>query len=205
MTGSTTEIAGIVSLVGLTGVVASLCYLHLAPTGLSPMRNAVSQYGITEYRVGYRIATVSFGVAGIALAAGLHSALPAPGSSTVVICLAVFAAGRLIISWFPMDAPGSIRTPIGQTHGLIAILTFGSAVFAAFRLGSVLRIESLWHSLWPVSSGLGVTMAACILGMFLGRSNMAWHRAFGAVERLFYLSAIIWFAVFSVACATVSK
>lgn len=29
--------------------------LHLLPTGLSPVRNAVSQYGITRYRQGYRI------------------------------------------------------------------------------------------------------------------------------------------------------
>jgi hypothetical protein len=202
VTGSTTEIAGAVSLVGLAGVLASLGFLHLAPTGLSPLRNAVSQYGITEYRLGYRIATISFGVAGIALATGLHSALPAPGTSSVVTFLAVFAVGRLVISWFPMDAPGSPRTPTGRSHGLIAIATFASATIAAFRLGSVLRIESLWHSLAPVSTGLGVGMAACILLMFLSRSGPSGRRSFGAVERLFYLAAIAWFAVFSVACVT---
>lgn len=193
MTGSRTEIAGIVSLVGLAGVVGSLGYLHLAPTGLSPVANAVSQYGITEYRFGYRVATVSFGVAGIALAVGLHAALPASGTSAVVAFLAVFAAGRLVISWFPMDAPGSPRTSTGQAHGLIA------------SAPSSPRVGSPWPSLSPVSTGLGAAMAVCLLGTVLGRSSPSWHRAFGAVERLFYVGAIAWFAVFSVACTTVSR
>ncbi len=77
-------------------------------------------------------------------------------------------------------------------------------MIAAFRLGSLLRVGSLWHSLSPVSTGLGVVMAVCILGMFLGRSSPSWRRVFGAVERLFYLSTIVWFAVFSVACVTAS-
>lgn len=204
MTGSTAEIAGVVSLAGLAGVIGSLGYLHLAPTGLSPVHNAVSQYGITEYRLGYRVATVSFGIAGIALAIGLHATLLTPGTSVVVTLLAIFAAGRFVISWFPMDAPGTPRTPTGQVHGLIAIGTFGSAVIAAFRLGSVLRVGSLWHSLSPVSAGLGVVMAVCILGMVLGRSSTSWRRVFGAVERSFYLSAIVWFTIFSVACVTAS-
>jgi hypothetical protein len=204
MTGTTTEIAGIVSLAGLAGVIGSLGYLHLAPTGLSPAHNAVSQYGITEYRLGYRVATISFGIAGIALAIGLHAALPAPGTSVVVTLLVAFAAGRFAISWFPMDAPGTPRTSTGQAHGLIAIVTFGSAVIAAFRLGSVLRVGPRWHSLSPVSTGLGVVMAVCILGMILGRSSPSWRRMFGAVERLFYLSAIVWFTVFSVAGVTTS-
>jgi hypothetical protein len=205
VTGSTAEIGGLVSLAGVAGVIGSLGYLHLAPTGLSPVHNAVSQYGITEYRLGYRVATVSFGIAGIALATGLHVTLPNPGTSVVVTLLVIFGAGRFAISWFPMDAPGTPRTPTGQAHGLIAIGTFGSAVIAAFRLGSVLRDGSLWQSLSPVSTGLGVVMAVCILGMFLGRSSTSWRRDFGAVERVFYLSTVVWFTIFSVACATASK
>ena len=73
MTGSTAKIAGVVSLAGLAGVIGSLGYLQLAPTGLSPAHAAVSQYGITEYRLGYRVATVSFGIAGITQTTGLLS------------------------------------------------------------------------------------------------------------------------------------
>ena len=41
-----TTLAGVIALVALGTVIASLGYLHLAPTGLSPVRNAVSQSGL---------------------------------------------------------------------------------------------------------------------------------------------------------------
>jgi hypothetical protein len=56
-------VAGMIALAALAVTVASLGYLHLAPTGLSPIRNAVSQYGITPFRTGYRAATIAFAVA----------------------------------------------------------------------------------------------------------------------------------------------
>ena len=40
--------AGIVALAALAAVATGLAYLRLAPTGLSPSRDAVSQYGITD-------------------------------------------------------------------------------------------------------------------------------------------------------------
>ena len=52
-----TQVAGAVPLLALAVVVASLVYLHIEPTGLSPLRNAVSQYGITSFKAGYRVAT----------------------------------------------------------------------------------------------------------------------------------------------------
>ena len=66
---------GWLDLAGLTAAVVSLTYLHLAPTGLSPLRNAVSQFGITEYRAGYRAATVALAVAGLGAAIGLDKSL----------------------------------------------------------------------------------------------------------------------------------
>ncbi|HYB29574.1 MAG TPA: hypothetical protein VEF89_23385 [Solirubrobacteraceae bacterium] len=47
-------IAGVVSLIAFAVVVASLAWLHVQPTGLSAARNAVSEYGITPFRSGYR-------------------------------------------------------------------------------------------------------------------------------------------------------
>jgi len=41
--------AGWLDLLGLVAVVSSLAFLNVAPTGLSPVRNPVSQYGITRY------------------------------------------------------------------------------------------------------------------------------------------------------------
>ncbi|HLW94228.1 MAG TPA: DUF998 domain-containing protein [Solirubrobacteraceae bacterium] len=193
-------IAGAIALVALAGVLASLGYLHLAPTGLSPIRNPVSQYGITPQRAGYRVATITFAGAGAALAVGIDRALGSRAASVVVL-LAIFAAARAAISWFPMDAPGAPPTGTGHAHRLLATAAFGGATAAAFKLASLLGDGGRWHGLAPVSYALGALMAACLAGLLLGRSYPALRARFGLVERGFYVSAIAWFAVFSVACA----
>jgi len=199
-----TTVAGVAALLALAAVVASLGYLHLEPTGLSPVRNAVSQYGITTFRGGYRAATIAFGIAGLALAVGFYQTVKGTGRA-VVILLVIFAIARCAISWFPMDAPGAARTSTGQMHGLLALGAFGSVTIAAFRLGGVLALQERWHSLAVVSTALGCAMVACLAGMALGRSVPALRARFGAIERGFYLSAIAWFAVFAVACAAGSR
>jgi hypothetical protein len=196
-----TAAAGVIALLALVATVASLAYLHLAPTGLSPVRNAVSQYGITPFRVGYRAATLAFALAGVALAVGIDHALGAPARG-VVIALAIFAAARAAISWFPMDAPGSQGTATGRRHGLLALAAFAAVAFGALRLGSVLEHAGRWHALATTSSVLGAVMLACLVGMGLARSHPGLRERFGLIERGFYLSAIAWFAVFAVAAAT---
>lgn len=193
--------AGIVSLAALVVVVGGLDYLHLAPTGLSPLRNPVSQYGITPYRAGYRVATIAFAIAAVALAFGLHRALRANGQLRLVIAmLIVFALARAMISWFPMDAPGTPRTATGRRHGLLAIAAFVAVTIAAFRLSSDLSHAARWHSLAMVSSVFGWAMLASLLAMMLARSVPAVRARFGLVERCFYIAAIGWCAVFAVAC-----
>jgi hypothetical protein len=199
---TTVTVAGVVALVGLAATVGSLVYLHVVPSGLSPLRNAVSQYGISPYRNGYRAATISFGVAAAALAIGIGTALH-DGKQTagVVALLIVFAVGRLVISWFPMDTPGGPRTSSGQAHGLIAIATFGSATLAAFRLGATLSGGVPWNSLATVSTVFGWVMLACVIGMVVVRRNPVARFGFGAVERGLYVAMIGWASVFAVACA----
>jgi hypothetical protein len=196
-----TSIAGVLALLALATVVMALGYLHLEPTGLSPVRDAVSQYGITTFRAGYRVATLAFAVAAVALAVGVDG-VASKGEREVVVLLFLFALARGAISWFPMDAPGAARTSTGQVHGLLALVAFASAATAALRFGTVLSHGARWRSLAPVSSGLGWAMVACLLGILLARSFPSLRARFGAIERGFYVSAIAWFAVFATACAT---
>jgi hypothetical protein len=196
-----TTAAGVISLLALAVVVASLVYLHLEPTGLSPVRNAVSQYGITSFRAGYRVATISFALAAVALGVGIDRVLRGGGRTTVVALLVIFAVARAAISWFPMDVPGTDRTDTGKMHGILALAAFASVTIAAFRLADVLSHRGRWHSLATASTALGWAMTACLLGLALARSFPAIRARFGLVERGFYLSAISWFALFAVACA----
>ena len=201
MSSSATEAAGIAGLVFLVIAMAALVVLHVAPTGLSPMRDAVSHYGISEYRSGYRVATIALGLTGACLVVGLGETISGSGSSLVLILLAVFAVARLIISWFPMDAPGAQRTETGRVHGIIAIVTFTAITAAALRLGAVLSRMALWHSLAPVTTILGVVMVICIIGMVLCRSSEAMRERFGLIERGLYVAILGWCAVFGAACA----
>ncbi len=123
------------------------------------------------------------------------------GVGVVVALLLFFAIAPCVISWFPMDPPGAPRTSTGQTHGLIAIVTFLSIAVAAFRLGQVLQRGGRWHSLAPVSLDLGWAMAICIVLFFFARLNADLRRYFGAVERVLYLAIIGWLAVFALAGA----
>lgn len=194
-------IAGVISLVALAAVVGSLGWLHLVPTRLSPVRDPVSQYGISAYRGGYRAATIAFAVAALALAAGVDQATGAGRRGALVALLVVFSVARAAISWFPMDAPGAPRTATGRVHWLLAVAAFGSATAAAFRLAGLSR-GTRWHSLAAVSSALAWAMLACLIAMTVSRSHPFIRARFGAVERGFYLCAIAWFAVFAAACAT---
>ena len=191
-------VAGVIALAALAVTVGSLAYLHIEPTGLSPLRNAVSQYGITPYKAGYRAATIAFAVAGLALAVAISQALPHQGSATIALLLA-FAAARAAISWFPMDHPGGPRTQTGAIHGLLAAAAFASATAAAFRLAATLSHQSTWHGLAGTSRALGWLMLVFLLAMVLTRRSPTARRWFGAIERGFYTSAIAWFAVFAVA------
>ncbi|HUY67508.1 MAG TPA: DUF998 domain-containing protein [Acidimicrobiales bacterium] len=194
-----TAAGGWLDLLGLVAAVSSLVFLHFAPTGLSPMRNPVSQYGITPYRAGYRSATIGLAIAGAGAAVGVAKTLSGRGVGSVVALLVAFAVARAVISWYPMDAPDRVRTSTGHTHGVIAVVTFAAATLAALQLGRSLAAPGRWHALSPWSTGLGLLMAGCVLGMALTRRNEGLRLYFGLVERGLYVAIIAWLAMLGVA------
>ena len=123
------------------------------------------------------------------------------GVTAVILLLSIFAACRLLISWFPMDEPGAERTTHGQRHGALALVTFASIALAATDLGRRLDDTVAWHRLAAVSSALGIAIIVLLVLMGLGRAAPTLRTYFGLVERGFYLAAISWTAVFAVACA----
>jgi hypothetical protein len=196
------EAAGAVCLAGVAASIAALGYLHGAETGLSPVRNAVSQYGISPHRVGYRVLTISMAVSGASLALALDRALHGAGVATVIVLLGVFSVARLAISWVPMDAPGAARTSTGAAHGLLAVATFLSIAIAAIRLCRVLGRDLAWIQLGNVSRGFGWAMVACFGLMMLSRIGPDLRRAFGVIERALYVAILAWLVAIGVACAT---
>jgi Protein of unknown function (DUF998) len=207
MSGGVGAVAGVVTLVALVVALVALVVLHVLPTGLSPRKNPVSQYGITRYRMGYRVQTIAFGIAGIAAAIGLAGSGSAGFGDVahlgpVVALLLLFAVARLVISWFPMDEPGVGRTQRGRMHGLLAIITFVAITLAAARFGTVLGRAGERASVAAASQAIGWTLVGSIVAMMIvGRAEQS-RSYFGAVERLFYLATAAWFVVLGVALLT---
>lgn len=179
---------------GLGTGVTSLVVLHLLPTGLSPIRNPVSQYGISRYRAGYRSMSIAYGVAGLGAAIGIAS-LPGSPAFTVLLCI-IFAACRAVISWYPMDEPGSQRTITGRRHGLLAIAAFLAIALASRQFAALLNQNNAQPGLATASNVCGLVMlVSLIITVFVRRGGLPW---FGAVERVFYLGATSWLVVVAV-------
>jgi hypothetical protein len=195
----TVVIAGIIATIAVLVVIASYVYLHVAATGLSPLRNAFSQYALTPYRIGYRTATIGLAVTAVALAVGIGIAVPA--ASQVVIALVVCAFGRAFVGWVPMDAPDTPATTTGRIHWYLGIVSFAAGTYAASALSGVLAdAGSRWHDLAGTSQVLATIMFVCAVGLLLSRVAPRLASVFGAVERGFYAAFTGWLGLFSVAC-----
>ena len=108
----------IVALVGLICVGASgviLIALHFLPTGLDPIRYAVSDYGWTSYHLGYRVMVVLQGVGAILIALGLRHETDVQS----VGWLYVYGLVRLLVSGFMTDREPRVsarsRVPVAST------------------------------------------------------------------------------------------
>ena len=190
--------AGVVCLAATAVGVGAVVVLHMLPTGLSPVRNAVSQYGITRYRLGYRVQTISLGVAGAAAAVGIAEAAPGRGRFVLVV-LGVFAVARLAISWFPMDAPGSEPTSDGRAHGLLAIATFLAIIVAAARLPQLVHTVGGWHGVATASVVIAWAMVASMVAMIASRRSSGTRGYFGMAERVFYVAIVAWLVAVGIA------
>jgi hypothetical protein len=157
--------------------------LHFLPTGYDPIRNAVSDYGVGQYRIWHRIAVVSLAAAGFATAiASAGMIRPEPGS--VIVFLGVFAIARILIPLFPTDVEGQPHTRSGRVHWVLAITAFASlATAAGFFKGTALDDVIGWV---VVSTAIFMIIALCAPRL---------RRVFGFAERLFYFSMICWFLI----------
>ncbi|WP_022901418.1 DUF998 domain-containing protein [Humibacter albus] len=180
--------AAAVALVGALVTLVSLVVLHVLPTGLSPLRDPVSQYGITRYRAGYRVAAVAAGVAGLGMAALLGQATGR--WSVPVVLLLVFALARILIAFFPMDAPGTPPTARGRVHLGLAIIAFFAVTVAAFLDPGRSDVAGLG----PITLACAILMALGTVGIVIARRSSG-PSLFGLFERLIYAGFLAWFLV----------
>jgi hypothetical protein len=180
----------VLSLAALAAAVALLGRLHLLPTGLGPVRDAVSDYGTTPYHALYRAMAIALGVAAILLAIGLARETDA----TSLAWLWVYGGARIAIAAFMTDRDPPPFTAEGRIHWLLAAAAFTAIAFAASDVD--------WTGAPGVLRALGYAVAATAIATLLTRIVAPWRRVFGAAERALYVTSVAWLAIAALDLAT---
>lgn len=172
---------GVAALACFAAALAILLRLHLLlPTGLDPVRDAISDYGATEYHRNYRVMVVALGAGAILLAVGLARETNADN----LFWLWIYGISRMAISGFMIDRDPPPFTREGRIHWLLATVAFTSIAFAATSI--------TWSGQPEVLRGLGWAVLATAVGTLMATRVPA---IFGLVERLLYATSMTWLAI----------
>ncbi|MEV7692681.1 DUF998 domain-containing protein [Microbacterium sp. NPDC089189] len=168
---------------------AALLTAHLVPSGLSPLRDPVSAYGISRYAGLYRAQTLATAVAAAAGAIALALLIGA-AATPAVISLAVLALARGVISWVPMDAPGETRSGTGRAHNLLAFAAFAAASVSGFMVGIAFGATTAFAAFAPTATVFGwiATIASAVT--LLAAVVRPLSAIFGLAERVIYIGML---------------
>ncbi|UAJ79274.1 DUF998 domain-containing protein [Leifsonia sp. ZF2019] len=187
----------LVALAGVSVTLGALIVLHVAPSGLAPLRDPVSAYGISRHSALYRVQTLGTAVAAAALAIAF-AATDLPATLPAIVALIVLAVARAVISWAPMDAPGTARTSTGRLHDVLAFGAFAAASVGGFMTAIAFGATSGLSAAAAASSALGWLMTAASVLTIVSAATPALRGVFGLAERLIYVGMIAWLALTAV-------
>ena len=177
------------SLVALVLLLASalvLVRLHTLPTGLSPLRDAVSDYGTTHAHIHYRAMVVLLGAGAGFLALALRN--EGDISRSGLVWLWVFALSRIAIAAFMTVRPGRRATGAARIHLVLAAAAFTSIAIAAPTISGDLELAQ------PLATLVIVTAVATLVTRAVPRLS----GVFGAVERGLYAAFLAWLIVVAI-------
>jgi Protein of unknown function (DUF998) len=127
----------VLALIAASAQLGILVTLHVLPTKYDPVRDAISDYGVGDYRRYFWAQLAAGALACICIAValtGLHPYVPA----LVVVLLLANAAARLLMPAFPTDQSGNrFQTVKGTVHMLLAVVAFGAVAAAVTGLGGL--------------------------------------------------------------------
>jgi sugar phosphate permease len=190
------SVAGLLAVLSMLSVLAgasAVVRLHRHPTGLDPVRDAVSDYGNTPFHPLYRLQVVAYGVAALLLTGALADGTDV--GTTGLDWLVLYGAARIAIAGFMIDRDPALPTRAGRLHWLLATLAFTAIAVAATTIGA--DIGPGFHALGWVVAGFAIATAVARLLPPLAR----W---FGAVERGLYLAVTAWLLATAVHVLTVA-
>jgi hypothetical membrane protein len=163
--------------------------LHFQRTGYSPVRNAVSDYGVGRTASRFRMAAIANGLGILALTGALADQ-PFPTEDFVFLLL--IPVTRLALAFFPTDLEGERPTAAGRIHLVLAIASFTFVYLAIANLTAPLghlTPDALRLFLvvlrWLAAAGLAAVVVTLLAKPLRG--------VFGVAERLYLLSTNLWF------------
>jgi hypothetical protein len=181
------------ALLALVTYAGAVVASHVLPTGLDPVRHALSQYASGARPRPAAVAGTANIVALALLTAALATGVDAPPLTPRGLApLTLMALTRLGTRALPMDAPGTRPTGRGRAHVLLAMANFVVSVVALQALTGRLNPAPGWHAVAPVLTalaGLASPLLAVVAVCFLVPPL---RRVFGLAERLFALDIHGW-------------
>lgn len=172
--------------------------LHIKNKGIySPVRHAVSDYGVGEYKYLFNWAGIVTTFRNIFLIGALiYWNYEAAFKERAIWSLLLALVGYFGVMFFPTDIEGSRKTISGRLHLLFAILQFTVLAIFLFQLTDVM--SALVPSLavfflaieWLIKIGLYGLVAALILPFL--------KPYFGLLERIFLYTSNIYILIFCI-------
>lgn len=181
------DLLALLALIGLAAGASAVLRLHIHPTGLDPIRDAVSDYGTTPFHPLYRLQVVAYGVAALLLAVALDVGTDV--RSTGIEWLALYGIARIAIAGFMTDRDRAAPTRQGRIHALLAVLAFTAISVAATTVGD--DLSPGFHALGWVVVGFAIAS-----GVFMVVPPL--RRWCGAIERGLYAAFTVWLAAVAV-------
>ncbi|GGG58008.1 DUF998 domain-containing protein [Paenibacillus radicis (ex Gao et al. 2016)] len=188
----------ILTIIMTSVAIICLIMLHVLPTGYTPIRDAVSDYGVGSYRGWFWLQVVAGGLACLFLAIALSQLRPFTPTN-VVIALLVTTVSRILLPFFATDQGGSrFQTIQGSIHMILAVFNFGGLVWAAKALWATLSHYPVWQDAESLLNILASVMLWCVIAVVVGLVIPWFKNFFGLFERLFLLSTYLWFFFISI-------
>jgi hypothetical protein len=175
---------------------AALAVLHLLPTRVDPIRDAVSDYGRGPYRAYYVVQVVAIGLGALLLTVVMAVGLTAGAFG--LLLLAAFGLCRIGIAAFPADIAGQPGTRRGRVHVALAAVAFTAIAIAAPLLSIELAAAASWRTVGAFLIALAAAVPTALVATYAAATLTRLRGIFGALERLFYVAAISWLMVVAV-------
>jgi hypothetical protein len=193
--GLITGLLAAISLAATVAYLAIMSVLHFLPTGYSPVRHAVSDYGVGRYRSLFTIALYVSSVGVLALAFALLSGVGSPPLATRDLAyLLLIPLARIGMTLFPTNLEGQRISRVGLLHYTCAVAAFTLTYLAISGLTPALRdlVPGDWAHAplswmeWVVGPALALVVVTMLRPL---------RRLFGVFERVFLLTTNVWFAL----------